>query len=55
MLNTAINAYNKQLEECNKAKDALDAAKKNLDTIQAEYDQAVKDQKAQADVVADYY
>lgn len=53
MLNTAINAYNKQLEECNKAKDALDAAKKNLDTIQAEYDQAVKDQKAQADVVAD--
>ena len=53
MLNTAINAYNKQLEECNKAKDALDAAKKNLDTIQAEYDQAVKDQKAQADVIAD--
>ena len=52
MLNTAINAYNKQLEECNKAKNALDAAKKNLDTIQAEYDQAVKGQKAQADVVA---
>lgn len=52
MLNTAINAYNKQLEECNKAKDALDAAKNNLDNVQAEYDQAVKDQKAQADVVA---
>ena len=40
MLNTAINAYNKQLEECNKAN-------------QAEYNQSVKDQKAQADVVAD--
>ena len=53
MLNTAINAYNKQLEECNKAKNALDAAKNNLDNVQAEYDQAVKDQKAQADVVAD--
>ena len=52
MLNTAINAYNKQLEECNKAKDALDAAKNNLDSVQAEYDQAVEDQKAQADVVA---
>ena len=53
MLNTAIEAYNKQLEECNKAKDALNAAKNNLDNVQAEYDQAVKDQKAQADVVAD--
>lgn len=53
MLNTAINAYNKQLEECNKAKDALDAAKNNLDNVHAEYDQAVKGQKAQADVVAD--
>lgn len=52
MLNTAINAYNKQLEECNKAKAALDAAKNNLDNVQAEYDQAVEDQKAQADVVA---
>lgn len=53
MLNTAINAYNKQLEECNKAKNALDAAKNNLDNVHAEYDQAVKGQKAQADVVAD--
>ena len=53
MLNTAIEAYNIQLEECNKAKDALNAAKNNLDNVQAEYDQAVKDQKAQADVVAD--
>ena len=53
MLNTAINAYNKQLEECNKAKDALDAAKNNLDNVHAEYDRAVKGQKAQADVVAD--
>lgn len=53
MLNTAIETYNKQLEECNKAKDALNAAKNNLDNVQAEYDQAVKDQKAQADVVAD--
>lgn len=52
MLNTAIDAYNRQLAECNKAKDALDAAKNNLDNVQAEYDQAVKDQKAQADVVA---
>ena len=52
MLNTAINAYNKQLEECNKAKDALDAAKNNFDNVQAEYEQAVEDQKAQADVVA---
>lgn len=53
MLNTAIEAYNKQLEECNKAKDALNAAKNNLDNVQAEYDQAVKGQKAQADAVAD--
>lgn len=53
MLNTAINAYNKQLEECNKAKNALDAAKNNLDNVHAEYDQAVKGQKAQADAVAD--
>lgn len=53
MLNTAIDAYNKQLEECNKAKAALNAAKNNLDNVQAEYDQAVKDQKAQADIVAD--
>ena len=53
MLNTAINAYNKHLEECNKAKNALDAAKNNLDNVHAEYDQAVKGQKAQADVVAD--
>lgn len=53
MLNTAINAYNKQLEECNKAKDALNAAKNNLDNVQAEYDQAVKGKKAQADAVAD--
>lgn len=53
MLNTAMNAYNKQLEECNKAKNALDAAKNNLDNVHAEYDQAVKGQKAQADVVAD--
>lgn len=53
MLNTAIETYNKQLEECNKAKDALNAAKNNLDNVQAEYDQDVKDQKAQADVVAD--
>ena len=45
MLNTAINAYNKQLEECNKAKNALDAAKNNLDNVHAEYDQAVKGQK----------
>lgn len=53
MLNTAINAYNKQLEECNKAKDALNAARNNLNNAKAEYDQAIKDQKAQADVVAD--
>ena len=53
MLNTAINAYNKQLEECNKAKDELDAARNNLNNAKAEYDQAIKDQKAQADVVAD--
>lgn len=53
MLNTTIEAYNKQLEECNKAKDALNAAKNNLDNVQAEYDQAVKGQKAQADAVAD--
>lgn len=53
MLNTAIEAYNKQLEECNKAKDALNAAKNNLDNVQAEYDQAVKGRKAQADAVAD--
>ena len=51
MLNTVIDVYNKQLEECNKAKDALNAAKNNLDNVQAEYDQAIKDQKAQ--VVAD--
>ena len=51
-LNTVIDTYNKQLEACNKAKDALDAAKNNLDNVQAEYDQAIKDQKAQADVVA---
>lgn len=53
MLNTAINAYNKQLEECSKSKYALDVTKNNLDNVQAEYDQAIKDQKAQADVVAD--
>ena len=53
MLNTAINAYNKKLEECSKSKYALDVTKNNLDNVQAEYDQAIKDQKAQADVVAD--
>lgn len=51
-LNTVIDTYNKQLEACNKAKDALDAAKNNLNNVQAEYDQAAKDQKVQADVVA---
>lgn len=55
-----INAYSAELNTLNSEvtskeaeKDALNAAKNNLDNVQAEYDQAVKGQKAQADAVAD--
>lgn len=50
--NAELNALNSEVTSKETEKDALDTAKNNLDNVQAEYDQAVEDQKAQADVVA---